>query len=552
MRPVLIAAAIASLAACAGGPQLPPDMAKDEKPAPLFTGLGNYHHAITTKSPMAQRYFDQGLTLAFAFNHAEAERSFRFATRYDPDCAMCWWGVAFVLGPNINAKMDPAANAPAWAAVQKAEAAAANVSPEEQDYVAAIALRYAADPPADRAPLDRAFADAMRELVRNNPVDLDAASAFAESLMNLNPWDYYDHAGRPKRSETGEIVGMLESVLARRPDHPWAIHLYIHATEASDHPERAMAYAEKLPALAPSAGHLVHMPAHTFMRIGRYVDAVKANEAAVAADDSYLEQCHAQGVYAVGYVPHNHHFMWAAASMAGMMAKALNASATTDEHTVHEMMREPGLSGLQHFAIQPMYAMVRFGRWEDILSLPPPPADLLYPTGFWHYARGRAYAAQNDFGGAESELKALSKIAGDPALAGISTFDINPASKLLAIAVQVLTGELAAAQQKYKPAIKALENAVALEDSLNYNEPPDWNYPARHSLGAVLLAAGKPDKAEEVYQDDLSRNPENGWSLYGLAQALDAQKRKAEADDVRTRFARAWANADIQITASRI
>ena len=547
-RHLVVLAVALSLAACAtpGG-----DTVSASKPAPLFTGLGNTTHVITTSNELVQRYFDQGLALAFAFNHAEAERSFRYAAELDPSCAMCWWGVAFVLGPNINARMEPTAQQPAWEAVQRAQALRAQASPKERAYIDAIAKRYGPPPVADRAPLDRAFAEAMRELVRAYPGDLEATSAYAEALMNLNPWDYYDRKGRPKRSETLEIVTTLETVLKRDPGHPWAIHLYIHATEASSRPERALPYAETLHLLVPMAGHLVHMPAHTYMRVGRYHDAVLANERAVAADDSYLEQCHSQGVYAIGYVPHNHHFMWAAASMAGMSVKALHSAHTTDQRTAHEMMREPGLGGLQHFSLQPLYAMVRFGAWDKVLAAAKPADDLLYPTAFWHYARGRALAARDDMAAAEEQLALLAQLAADPRLKDVTTFDINSSVDLLAIAAKVLGGEIAAKRKKWKEAIGLLEQAVKLEDALNYNEPPDWNYPVRHSLGAVLLEAGRASAAEAVYQEDLKRNPDNGWALFGLMQAHAAQGRKSRAAETQRRFERAWEHADVQLVASR-
>lgn len=299
-----LAVMLLAVSACASGPT----PAGSDKPAPLFNDLGDHRHSITTTSMDAQRYFNQGLTLGFAFNHAEAERSFRYAAMLDPQCAMCWWGVAFVLGPNLNAPMGPASAAAAWEAAQKAQALASKATPREQAYIAAVAQRYAKqryakEPPVDRTPLDTAFANAMRDVARQYPDDLDASALFAEALMDLTPWNYYDKGGKPLRPEATEIVTTLESVLRRNPEHPWAIHLYIHATEASDNPARAESYADTLGSLVPGAGHLVHMPAHTYLRIGRYHDAVLANERATAADNSYISQCHAQGTYAVGYVP---------------------------------------------------------------------------------------------------------------------------------------------------------------------------------------------------------------------------------------------------------
>ena len=536
------------VSACASGPTPP----GSGKPAPLFNDLGDHKHSVTTTSADAQRYFNQGLTLAFAFNHAEAERSFRHAAKLDPQCAMCWWGVAFVLGPNLNATMDAAAVAPAWEAVQKAQAMAPKVTPREQAYIGALAKRYAQEQPADRAPLDTAFADAMRDVAGQYPDDLDASALFAEALMDLTPWNFYDNDGKPLRPTTTEIVTTLESVLGRDPKHAWAIHLYIHATEASDNPARAERYADTLASLVPGAGHLVHMPAHTYLRIGRYHDAVLANQRATAADNSYLAQCHGQGVYAVGYVPHNHHFLYSAASMAGNSAEARKGAAGTAAKTDHHKEHDPSTgTATQHFAAQPLFASVRFGKWQEILDTTAPPAGLDYRTGVWRYARGRAFVGTGQLDSAESELTALKNIAANDELKKGVVF-INTAADVLNVAVEVLAGEIAASRGHAADAVSHLESGVKLEDAMRYNEPADWLYPVRHSLGAVLLSAGQAPKAETVYREDLRRNPENGWALYGLMQALDAQGKKAESAEVKKRFDKAWAHADIVLTASRI
>ncbi len=510
-------------------------------PAPLFKDLGDYEHSITTASTDAQRYFNQGLTLGFAFNHAEAQRSFRYAATLDPQCAMCWWGIAFVLGPNVNATMDAAAAAPAWEAVQKAQSLAAKTTPREQAYIAAVAQRYAEKPPANRAPLDTAFANAMRDVARQYPDDLDASALFAEALMDLTPWNYYNNDGKPMRPETTEIVTTLESVLRRDPKHAWAIHLYIHATEASDNPARAESYADTLASLVPGAGHLVHMPAHTYLRIGRYHDAVLANERATAVDHAYISQCHAQGAYPASYVLHSHHFLYAAASMAGNSADALKGAAgtgaTTDHTTAHDTS-----PGAQHLAAQPLFASVRFGKWQEILDTKAPPEAMVYRTGVWHYARGRAFVGTGQLDSAEAELAALKKMAGKDELK----------KAVLNVAGEVLAGEVAARQGNAVEAVAHLEKGVELEDAMRYGEPADWLYPVRHSLGAVLLAAGQAPKAEAVYREDLRRNPENGWALYGLMQALDAQGKKAESTEVRKRSDKAGAPADPPLTASRI
>ena len=521
-----------------------------ERKAPLFDDLGKHHVAITTKSELAQRYFDQGLILAYGFNHAEAGRAFGEAARLDPDCAMCEWGAAYVLGPNINAPMDSAAGVEAYAHAQKALALAPKASEKERAYIEALAKRYAPYPPKDRKPLDVTYAHAMREVARRFPDDLEAATLFAEALMDVTPWDYWTKDGKPQ-PWTPEIVGTLESVLERAPEHPAAIHFYIHAVEASKQPERAERYADRLGELVPGAGHLVHMPAHIYMRVGRYHDASLANERAGKADESYVTQCRSQGVYPLAYVPHNHHFLWASASMEGRSAEALRAAGSTDAKTNHEMMREPGLGTLQHYSIIPFYAYTRFGKWEEILKAPAPPADLLYPTGLWHYARGRALVATGRLGEAERELAALETIAAKDTLEKVTLWDLNSSRSLLRIATHMLAGELDAKRKDFTAAVRHLREGVQLEDALKYDEPPPWNYPVRQSLGAVLLEAGRAREAERVYREDLEHNPENGWSLFGLMKSLESQGKRAEASEVETRFKKAWTWADVTLTASR-
>jgi tetratricopeptide (TPR) repeat protein len=535
--------------ACAGCLSLA-SAAEAERRAPLFDDLGNHHHEVTTSSETAQRYFDQGLRLAFAFNHAEAARSFREAARLDPDCAMCWWGVSLVLGPNYNAAMPPEDVAEAWGSIQKARAVAGKVSERERGYVEALAKRYAEGPPEDRKPLDVAYSKAMRDLARRYPDDLDAATLFAESLMDLHPWNLYDKDGK-ERPWTREIVGTLESVLKRAPEHPGAIHFYIHATEASRTPERAEKFADRLAGLMPGAGHIVHMPSHTYLRIGRYHDAFEINVRAAKADDSYVAQCRAQGLYPLAYVPHNVHFQLAAASMEGKSAEALRAADETNRKTDHGRMREQGMGALQHFSLMPLYARARFGRWEEILKWPAPSKDLLYPTGTWHYGRGLAYARTRRSDEAERELAEVKRILDGGGLEQVTIWDVNRASQLLRIAVEVLSGEIAAARGEADKAIARLREGVRLEEELAYQEPPDWYYPVRHSLGAVLLAGGRAAEAEAVYRQDLERHPENGWSLFGLAKSLEMQGKRAEAAAAGARFKKAWAHADVALTASR-
>ncbi len=503
---------------------------------------------VTTRSADSQRFFDQGIRLAYAFNHAEAERSFREAARLDADCAMCWWGVAFVLGPNINAPMFPEHVPPAWTALQTALRLKPRASAREAAYIDALAARYAERPPPDRQPLDRAYADAMAALAARYPDDLDAATIYAEALLTLSPWNQWLPDGTPT-PDTPTILRVLEGVLAKHADHPGAIHFYIHATEASRTPERAERYADRLAALVPGAGHLVHMPSHTYIRVGRYHDGTLANLAAGKADEAYLAQCHAQGIYPLAYVPHALHFLWATASMEGWSAKALEAAHATDAKTDHALMREPGMATLQHYTTIPLFTLTRFGRWADILARPEP--DLPYPRAIWHYARGRALVGLGRLDEAARELASVDAAMKDETIAAITLSDINPASTLIRIASGVLGGELAARRRDVSGAVRRLREAVALEDGLRYNEPPDWHYPVRHSLGAVLLEAGRAREAERVYRDDLERNRENGWALFGLMKSLEAQKRTAEAAAIRSRFEKAWAHADVVLRASR-
>ena len=522
-----------------------------ERVAPLLEGLGNHHHQITTDSPEAQRFFDQGLILSYGFNHKEAERSFREAARLDPECAMCYWGIALVLGPNINTKMFDEAVAPAYEAAQKALELSGKASEKERAYVLALIERYGPAPVADRSSLDKNYAKAMGELSKRYPGDLDAATLYAESLMDLHPWDFWKTNGEMKEW-TPEIVTTLERVLNRDPYHPGANHFYIHAIEASKNPERAAAAADRLNNLVPVAGHLVHMPSHIYIRVGRYHDGSLVNEAAIKADDEYIAQCRAQGVYPLAYVPHNHHFLWATTTMEGRSERAIEAARNTAARVDQTMMRKPGLGTLQHYSAIPYYALIRFGKWEEILAEPAPAADLVYPTGVYHYARGMALARTSRFDEAQGELEKVREIAANPVLDSVTIWGNNATSSLMNIASEVLAGELAASQGEYGVAVDHLKKAVEIEDSLIYDEPPDWFFPVRHSLGAVLLEAGRPADAEKVYREDLAKFPDNGWSLFGLMKSLEAQSRTQEAASVKGRFQKAWAEADIPLTASRL
>jgi tetratricopeptide (TPR) repeat protein len=519
--------------------------------ANLIEGLGDYSMPVTAKGPDVQRWFDQGLAMTYGFNHDAAERSFLKAAELDPDCAMCWWGSSLVLGPHVNSTMLPENNAKAWDRLQRAQAAAGKASEREQAFIKALSARYAAEPPVDRRALDEAYAVAMAELAAKYPDDLDAITLHAESMMDLQPWDYWDASGQPK-GHTATVVSELESVIQRNPEHAGALHLYVHAVEASPDPSKGVAAADTLRELLPGSGHLVHMPAHIYARVGRYNDAVIANQKAIAADDSYLAICKpGPGVYPLGYVPHNHHFLWFAATMEGASAIALDAARTTGEKTSDpQLMRTPGFEAMQNFSLSPLYADVRFGRWDEVVATPKPADDLPFMQAIWNYAQGMAAVGQGRIEDAKRFHEALMPATTSPDIEKMMAWDRYSLIGGVRIAERFVAAELARAAKDYDAAIAALNAAVTIEDTLPYDEPPAWHWPSRQALGAVLLAAGKPVEAEKAYREELARNPENGWSLYGLAEALKAQGRKADAQEVSDRFARAWANADIDLSKS--
>ena len=514
--------------------------------APRLQNLGDHKHPVTTSSPRAQLFFNQGLTLTFGFNHREAGRSFREVARLDPDCAMAYWGQALVLGPNINMPMPPDAEAQAYELIQKAVALKAKVSERERAYIDALAKRYSNEDKPDRKTLDRAYAEAARQLSERYPDDLDAATLYAEALMDLRPWNYWTKDGRPYPG-TLKIVSILESVLERNPNPPLGIHLYIHAVEAVK-PELAEAGADRLGKLAPGAGHLVHMPSHIYRRLGRYADASEANVQAIAADEDYITQCRAQGIYPLGYYPHNIHFLWDAASMEGRSEVAIDAARKVASKLSAEKLREMPM--LNSFAVVPLFAYTRFGKWEEILQEPRPADDLLFLAGIWHYARGLAFTATGRLDAAATELESLDKIAADKSLQELALFSPNPGAPIIKIAAEVLAGRRAAKRGETEKAIAHLHRAVLLEAALFYTEPADWHYPVRQSLGAVLLQAGRAAEAETVYWEDLRRNPENGWSLFGLMKSLEAQGKTEQAEEIEQRFRKAWDRANVTLTAS--
>jgi len=523
----------ALLALALSGPTAAPDS------VPLYTDLGNHHHDITTKVPRAQQFFDQGLRLVFGFNHGEAIRAFKEGARLDPDCAMCYWGMALASGPHVNAPMDSASGVAAYAATRQALAHLAHASMGERDYVRAVAKRYGAVPPANRAGLDSAYARAMGDLVRKYPDDLDAATLYAEALMDLRPWNYWKMPGGEPYPGTLEIVSQLERVLQANPNHPGACHYYIHAVEAVQ-PEKALACAERVAGLMPGDGHMVHMAAHIYIRVGRYNDAIESNVHAVHTDETYIEDQRPMGVYPIGYYPHNLHFLSFAATMAGRSATAIDAARRLVSKADRQVARQVPM--VQSFVPFVHLTLVTFGRWDDVLQLPPPPADLPYASAMAHYARGVAFAATGKSVEANGELDAVKQAAAAAS---------GDARAPLQIAMHALMGEIAARQGQVDEAISHFQAAKGIEDGILYFEPPPWYYPIRHSLGAVLLRAGRPAEAEAAYREDLKRFPENGWALFGLLQALRAQGKTADADAVEQRFRRAWQGADVTLVASR-
>jgi len=543
------------LVACGGEPQhdeaeghAHTDLPRREMPegagAPLFNDLGSFQRKVATASEQAQRYFDQGLILAYGFNHSEALRSFKEAVRLDPTCAMCWWGQAYSLGPNINKPMDPADSPAAFEAAQKAVAAAQ--TPIEQALAGAMAARYAADAAADRAALDAAYAEAMRKVAAGHPDDDDVQTLFAESVMDTMPWAYYVDAATPKR-ETTELVAALERVLARTPEHPGALHFYIHAVEASSTPERAEPAADRLLDLVPGAGHLVHMPSHIYLRVGRYRDASDVNERAAAADESYITQCKAQGFYPAAYYPHNLHFLFASAAFEGRSEVSIGAARKLASHMTPDVLEAVPIS--EEFVPMEAFALVRFGRWQDVLALPAPAAELRYATGVRHYVRGLAQAATGRVEPAREELRGLTAVAAEPALATVFASG-SSGVQLLGIAAKVLEGRIAGSAGDWSAAVAPLRQAVEMQDALPYTEPPPWYFPTREALGQALLNAGAAQEAEVIYRKQLELTPRNGWSLHGLVASLRAQGKTEEATQTEDKLMAVWQGADVKLVGS--
>ncbi|MER0171565.1 MAG: hypothetical protein DU489_13370 [Nitrosomonas sp.] len=513
---------------------------------PRLQNLGTHTFPVSTRNPLAQQYINQGLNLAYAFNHAEARRAFREAARLDPGLTMAYWGQALVLGPNINAMMEPNEEPQALEIMQQAKSLMMNASPKEQALISALEKRYSGKT-EHRTTNDKAYAEAMREVHQRFPDDADIAVLYVESMMDLRPWGYWMLDGTPYEG-TAEIVALTEDVLHRNPQHPGALHMYIHLIEPTSTPERAEKAADTLLNLMPEAGHIIHMASHIYQRIGRYADSMKSNQLAIAADENYITQCHAQGVYPMVYYPHNIHFLWFAATMDGQSKIAIESAKQAAGKIDDEVLKAIPLAAI--FRVTPYWALARFGHWQEILEQPAPPSTNPFLTGSWHYVRGLAFVAMRQPLQAEQELIALRKIMKNPSLDN-SLLSKNTTSTILSIAPEVLAGEIAAAHGQFDQTIAYLEKAVRLEDALVYTEPSEFHLPPRLALGAILLEAGQPTEAETVYWEDLRRNRNNGWALYGLIQALRAQKKDDQARLIEARFKKAWERADVTLQASR-
>ncbi len=507
------------------------------RPVTMMAGLGDLHHPVSTKNASAQEFFDQGLRLIYAFNHDEAARSFQKAAELDPKLAMAYWGIAEAVGPNYN---DPASEdrfQRAHQAIQKAVDLSGNASEAERGYILAMAKRFPADPKADLRKAAEEYRDAMREVVKNNPDDLDAATLFAESGMNLHPWGLWHKDGTPEAG-TDEIVATLESVIKRDPSHLGALHYYIHAVEASNSPERAMVAANRLASIAPGAGHIVHMPAHVYIRTGDYAAAVKTNQEAAAVDRAYIQSSGAQGIYPMMYYSHNLHFIAMCSAMTGDYAEALKAAEMLATHVEPFVKEMPPLEG---FMTIPMAVNVRFHKWDAILAMKEPNAQMKAAVGFWHFARGMALAGNGKISEAEAEYKIVAEAEKATPPDQIFNAPINNKTKdILKIAENVLGAQVALAKKDNAAALGMLREAVAVQDTLKYDEPQDWFYPVRESLGGVLLMSGDAKGAEQVFRDDLAKNLRNPRSLFGLHRALKAQDRTSDAWFVEQEFRKSW------------
>jgi len=523
-----------------------------DKKAPLFKGMDVIDFPISTKNSEAQKYFNQGLAFAFGFNHAEAARSFYYATKLDPKSAMCFWGYAYVLGPNYNAGMEPDNYERAYKAIQQALKLSANASEKEKALINALSKRYVAKSIEDRSALDIAYSEAMKNVAKKFSDDNTIAALYVESIMDLHPWDLYDKKGVAK-PWTPEIVMLLEKILKRDPKHIGANHFYIHAVEASNKAERANASAKRFDeGLAPASGHLIHMPSHTYIRTGEYHKGTMANVNAVKKDSTYVTMCHAQGSYPLGYYPHNYHFMAACATLEGNYKWAMTGANETSKLVHPKTMITPGWSTLQHYYVIPYFVAVKFGKWDDILKMKLVSDTLKYPVAISHYAKGMAYLGKKDFAKAKAELAKLEVLVNDKAMKKMTIWDSNTMHDILEIAGKVLKAEILAAEGNYKQSIPLLEKAVAIEDGLNYNEPPDWFFSVRHYLGAEQIECGKYNEAIKTFQEDLKVFRNNGWAQHGLRLAYQKLNNPTKVNEMDTLLSKSWATADVKITTSRI
>src|SRR5262245_20440031 len=526
--------------------EVPPAEIKAATPAPAFAdsdpplwdGLGSVTYKITTASAEAQAYFDQGLRLSYAFNHGEAQRAFRKAQKLDPACAMCFWGEALVLGPNINLPMLDDAVGPAVAAAEKARTLRPKASRREQELIAALATRYAQDPKEDRGQLNAAYATAMASVAAKFPDDNDIAVLYAEAVMDLSPWDYWQPGGAEPNPQSAPIVPTLERVLANDPNHAGAIHLYIHAVEASDRPQRAEAYADRLRGAIPGAGHLVHMPSHIYYRVGRYLDALADNKTAATVDEKYLADTNApMGVYRLGYYPHNVHFVLVAAQMAGDGPTVIAAAEKLRGLIPQDIAR--GIAIAHPVMAAPYFAHAQFSPPETILALPDPGDGIAYAKGIWRYARGIAYVAQRNFDAAAAEATAIAALAREADFSLLKASG-GPGQEVMTLAQAVVQGRIAQAQGNFTAALEQFQEAAATQDQLPYMEPPYWYYPVRQTLAAVLLQAGRLPEAEEQFVRALKRAPANGWSYYGLSQVYKARGDTAAVAHAEAELAKTW------------
>lgn len=520
----------------------------DSEP-PLWDNLGTLSYNITTSNARAQQYFDQGLRLAYAFNHLEAQRAFRMAQKLDSKCAMCFWGEALVLGPNINAPMEPSAVGPAWSAIERANALAEHASPKEQALIEALSKRYDKNPKADRKRLDEAYAAAMGKLAERFPKDSEIATLYAESLMDLTPWDYWEDHGRKPKGRTAEILNVLERVLADQPDHPGAIHYYIHMVEASDRPERAEPYADRLAGLMPGAGHLVHMPGHLYYRLGRYRDALEANRTAIEVDEAYLKETGAKGIYAEAYYPHNVHFLMVSAQMAGDGNTALAAAEKLDEVISDDMVS--AVPWLQLVKAAPYFARTQFGPPETVLTMADPESKFPYVQAMWRYARGVAAADKGAPQEARAELGALIEIAKTADFSGLTEAGV-PAPDIVRIAQEVLTARIAQAEGDLANAALAFEKASALQEKLAYMEPPYWYYPVRRSVGALRFLQGDLAGAEREFDASLREAPNDAWALWALTEVYRKQGKDSAAADAERRLAKMRADRSDPVRMERL